>query len=218
MPLHRISELDNGFILGLWRITEPPEDLVQIARLSSEELNFYQRLNNHQRKLHWLAWRALLKDMVNKPYLEIDYTANGKPFVRNVSLQISVSHSGPWAACITHPSQPTGVDLEAIRPRILKVKERFLSGKELQWHNSYLNNLRHLILLWCIKEAIYKFAGINGLDFRNQISIPPFVSLTQGQILCELQLTHYHSTKILIKYEDIDSEHVMAYVAEQESV
>lgn len=218
MPLHKITKLDNGYTLGLWQITEQPEDLIQITHLTSDEFSFYQQLNNHQRKLHWLAWRALLKNLVNNPNLEIDYSAYGKPLVRNISLQISVSHSGPWAACMTHPSQPTGVDIEGIHPRILKVKERFLSDKELQWHVSYSNSLRHLILLWCIKEAIYKFAGINGLDFRNQINIPPFTSLTQGQILCQLRTTHNHSTKILIKYENIDSEYVLAYVAESEPI
>jgi len=218
MPLHRISSLKNGYTLGLWHITEKPEELLALASLSTEEQGFYQQLSNTQRRLHWLAWRALIKKLTGNPAIEITYQENGKPLVRDQSLQISVSHAGPWAACLLHSSEPVGVDVESVRPRILKIKERFLSSREIQWHAKSTDDLRHLTILWCIKEAVFKFAGISGLDYRNQINILPFHSLSEGQASCQLIPRDGYLKEILLYYEDIDSEHVIAYVAETNSV
>ncbi len=218
MPLHKISSLKHGYTLGLWHITEKPEELLTLAHLSTEEQGYYQQLSNTQRRLHWLAWRALIKKLTGNPEIEIVYQENGKPQVRDQSLQISISHTGPWAACLTHSNEPVGVDVESIRPRILKIKERFLSSREIEWHAPSTHDLRHLTILWCIKEAVFKFAGISGLDYRNQINILPFQSLREGHASCQLIPHDGYLKEILLYYENIDPEHVIAYVAATNSI
>ena len=214
MPVYKISSLNKGYTLGIWHIKETPEELLPWAYLSKHETIYYQQLNNTRRKLHWLAWRALVKRMTENPLLEISYDPNGRPTLCKHSLQISVSHAGPWVACLVHPKKPTGVDVESVSPRIQKVKERFLSPQELEWHAAATNHLRHLTILWCIKESVYKYASISGLDFRNQIVVLPFNSGNDGEAFCQLIQNNGEFTLISLNYEDIDSEHVIARIAD----
>ncbi|MGC8864574.1 MAG: 4'-phosphopantetheinyl transferase superfamily protein [Bacteroidales bacterium] len=212
MPLHQITPTEGGFTVGLWQISEDPATLLAMAHLSEEERLYLVQIKNTIRQLHWLAWRALLRQMLGSPHTKILYDEKGRPFLQNQPFQISVSHAGPWAACQIHPNQPAGVDVESIRPRIAKVKERFLSKKELQKHASFLSNLRHLTILWCIKEAVFKWADMPGLDFRNQIHILPFLSQPQGLASCLLKSSDNVETQIELHYENIDAEHIIAYV------
>lgn len=212
MPLHRILPVEGGFTLGLWQISEEPATLLALAHLSEEEHDFLAQIKNTTRQQHWLAWRALLRQMLGNPYTKIVYDEKGKPFLENEPLQISVSHAGTWAACQIHPHLSAGVDVESIRPRILRVKERFLSQEELHEHASSLSDLRHLTVLWCIKEAVFKWAAEPGLDFRNQIHILPFSNQPPGKALCILKSNHNQRTSLLLHYENIDAEHIIAYV------
>lgn len=212
MPLHRMVPTEGGFTLGLWQISEDPATLLTLAHLSEEENHFLAQVKNTTRKLHWLAWRALLRQMLGNHQIKIVYDEHGKPYLLHQPMHISVSHAGPWAACQLHPIQRAGVDVESVRPRIMRIKERFLSPEELQEHSPFISDLRHLTILWCIKEAVYKWAGQPGLDFRNQIYILPFSSQTDGRASCFLKSSDKKKTQIDLKYENIDKEHIIAYV------
>jgi 4'-phosphopantetheinyl transferase len=63
-----------------------------------------------------------------------------------------------------------GIDIERMRPRIEKVRERFLHTEE----SASINKdkvLEQLTLAWCAKEALYKLYGQRNLDFRENIRV-----------------------------------------------
>lgn len=212
MPLHRMVLTEGGYTLGLWQISEDLATLLTLAHLSEEEHHYLARIANTTRQLHWLAWRALLRQMLGNPQIKIVYDEHGKPHLLHQPMHISVSHAGPWAACQLHPYQRAGVDVELIQARILKLKERFLSPEELLEHAPSLSDLGHLTALWCIKEAIFKWASQPSLDFRNQIYILPFHSQTNGRASCLLKSNDEKEIQIDLQYENIDKEHIITYV------
>jgi phosphopantetheinyl transferase (holo-ACP synthase) len=60
-----------------------------------------------------------------------------------------------------------------VRDKVLKIREKFLSVRELE----ELRNAtaEKYTLYWAAKEAIYKAHGTEGLIFAEQIAIEPFL-------------------------------------------
>lgn len=76
---------------------------------------------------------------------------------------VSLSHGGQWAVAAYHPLLPVGVDVEGPRAQIDRVVNRVASDREVA-------DLDHRFL-WGAKEAIYKAAGLAGLDWRQGIDV-----------------------------------------------
>lgn len=115
-------------------------------------------------------------------FREIGHFANGAPFLFGQTSRISVTHTGHLLAVATLPKTPEanlsefsprtamGIDAERLdRQQVLRVRERFLSEKELGMIPS--GNLESHIIAWTAKEAAYKAAMTEGLDFRNDITL-----------------------------------------------
>jgi 4'-phosphopantetheinyl transferase EntD len=66
-----------------------------------------------------------------------------------------------------------GIDIEKIKPRIEKVRDKFINPEEDRLIGKE-RELEQLTLAWCAKEALYKLFGIRNLDFREnmQVEIP----------------------------------------------
>ena len=62
-----------------------------------------------------------------------------------------------------------GIDVELIRPKIEFIKHKFLSGAEQQLLPT--PDAQMLTLLWSCKEAVYKWYGRGGVDFKSHILI-----------------------------------------------
>jgi phosphopantetheinyl transferase len=101
----------------------------------------------------------------------------GKPFLKGLPNQISLSNSFPYVAVQVHPGQSVGIDLEQPRPKLFSVMQRVLTDSE--WKDG-ANNLKKLCIYWCAKEAMYKIYGKRSLIFTEQILIKPFSLGTQG--------------------------------------
>lgn len=133
---------------------------------------------------------ALWKEMAYQVYSEngkdgfreIGHYRNGAPFVYGEDCRISISHADRLLVVATLPPTPEvdlssftpraamGVDAEATdRAQVLKIRERFLSDAELDMIPA--GDLQANIIAWTAKEAIYKAAMTEGLDFRTQIVI-----------------------------------------------
>ena len=87
-----------------------------------------------------------------------------KPYLNNCNYNISISHTGHFAAIIISQSHSTGIDIERITERVERVKHKFLSENELSNINSK-SERTHLALLWAAKEAAYKILNIPQLSF-----------------------------------------------------
>ncbi|MEI7500856.1 MAG: 4'-phosphopantetheinyl transferase superfamily protein [Bacteroidota bacterium] len=188
MPFIREINPSDGIRAGIWLITETAGELHSLVQLNEPEQILYQSFKNDLRKRHWLAYRALLRQLISPFPSDISYNENGKPFLNSGSHYISVSHAGEYAAAVCCKTNPVGIDIEQIKERVERVKERFLLKKEVD-SISITNRLEHLYVHWCGKEALYKLNGTPELDFRNDIHIHPFDYLCNSNHTCKATLT-----------------------------
>ncbi|MDE5552498.1 MAG: 4'-phosphopantetheinyl transferase superfamily protein [Muribaculaceae bacterium] len=112
----------------------------------------------------------------------IDHTDSGAPLLEDSCQRISVSHT-PHFLCIAQLPRTPEADLNVFNPRtamgidceksdreqVLKIRERFLSERELS--SIPADNVEANVLAWTCKEAIYKAALTPGLDFRACIEL-----------------------------------------------
>jgi len=196
MAVHKINwnSLANGW--GVWEIDENEEGLTDLI-LPDDACP--EEIGNPRKRLEWLAGRALLKKMIEENrlvYQGIVKDEFGKPFLRNLPHQISLSNSFPFVAVQIHPSRSVGIDLEQPRPKLFSVMRRVLTDGE--WSDG-ANNLRKLCVYWCAKEALYKIYGKRSLIFTEQILIRPFslgeVGILEGAIKDEVGIT-----EVLLNY------------------
>ena len=179
MPVVKINWNSNANGWGVWQIEETEEELAMLILLADA---CPDEIANPRKRLEWMAGRVLLKKMVednNLPYQGILKDEFGKPFLRDLQHQISLSNSYPFVAVQIHPEKSVGIDLEQPRPKLFDVMRRVLTHDE--W-NDGANNLRKLCVYWCAKEALYKIYGKRSLIFTEQILIRPF-ALGQTGIL-----------------------------------
>jgi phosphopantetheinyl transferase (holo-ACP synthase) len=121
----------------------------------------------------------VVRKVLEMPEAKIVYTENGRPYLEDCSVSVSISHSHDKLALLfSHHSADVGVDVEKVRDKVLKIKERFLSPAELE--RLERSNVEVYILYWAIKEAVYKAAHIAGLIFAEQIFVEPFTFSTNG--------------------------------------
>ena len=102
----------------------------------------------------------IARDAQGKPYV---LEAGGQGEARRSSLEISLSHSGPWAAC-SLGAAPSGVDVETDRRATLDIARRFFSEEEhlslkAQWDRDPEEGRRALLRHWTLKEGYAKCTG-----------------------------------------------------------
>ncbi|WP_316742588.1 4'-phosphopantetheinyl transferase family protein [Pedobacter antarcticus] len=180
MPVIYKHEIDEQTILAVWKIEEQEQELIAGLQLKQHELDFIASLNKGKRLLHWLSTRLLLRTLLNtSAYIDVRMDDHGKPFLADSSFQISLSHSYDYAAVMIGRTKSVGVDIELIKPKIQSIKQKFLSSTELGELNLEINSL---YICWCAKEAIYKWYGKKGLEFRKHIRLLPFTPSDQGEL------------------------------------
>lgn len=131
-------------------------------------------------------WREMARQIFcengRDGYRDIGHFSNGAPFLFGTPTRISVTHTDHLYAVALLPKTPEadlslfsprtalGIDAERLdRQQVIKVREKFLSEKELEIVSP--DDLEANIIAWTAKEALYKAAMTEGLDFRNGISI-----------------------------------------------
>jgi len=183
---------ENNCKIALWEITETLEELLQLSHVISTA-NF----NTEKRKKEWIASRLLLNEI--NPNYSISYNAFGAPELNNNSY-ISISHSKGLVAIIISQQQ-VGIDIEEISEKALRVSSKFVST----------NNLKALTaekatLIWCCKEAVFKWHQKGEVDFIADIKLHPFESMEKGEITAE-----FKNTQLILNYQKIHN-HYLVYV------
>jgi len=203
MPVFQKKNISDIALLGVWEITESPEMLRQQIHLNEEEENLYNSFNNDTRRIHWLSYRVLLKELINEEeYSHIIYDKNGKPFLSYNSHHLSVSHSGKYSAVIVSKENQVGIDIEKIQPKIEKVISKFLTEKEIAQLGSE-SLIEKFCICWCAKEALYKLYGKRQLLFNENIRLLPFIFSERGSLSGEIVTKKFHR-KFLLQFEKID--------------
>lgn len=211
MPVVYHKKIDEQTSLAVWKITETEEELISGLQLKQHELSLIDSLSKGKRTLHWLSTRLLLRTMLDtQDYIDCQMDEHGKPYLVNSNTQISLSHSYDYAAVIISRDKKVGIDIELIKHKIKSIKHKFLSDVELA-QKQIGDNTNGLYVCWCAKEAIYKWNGKKGLEFRQHIHIKPFKLKDEGtlQALVELE----DGTRALdVGYFKTDDGYMLGYV------
>ncbi len=135
---------------------------------------------SNSRKLEFLSVRALLADLLGKD-ARIVYNKNNKPFLKDGSRFISITHSHKLTAILTSTNEKVGIDLEYMSSNIGAFAFKFLNRKEKVTKDSETRKY-HMYIHWCAKESLYKICDKEGINFRKNITIEPFEVKESGEI------------------------------------
>jgi 4'-phosphopantetheinyl transferase len=172
--------LNEFSILGVWKIEEDIEALLELVVLDTDERKRYKSFSSNSRKLEFLSVRALLSELLGKD-AKIVYNKNNKPFLKDGSRFISISHSHKLTAILLSTNEKVGIDLEYMSTNIAAIAFKFLNRREKV--TKELENRRyHLYIHWCAKEALYKICDKEGISIRKNLTIEPFELKESGEI------------------------------------
>jgi phosphopantetheinyl transferase len=105
-----------------------------------------------------------------------DYLPSGKPFFPDSNTDLSLSHSENITVCQISDSLQCGIDIQHLREKIIRVKEKFLNPVELDFVNVIPADEQAPLLtaMWSCKEALFKMYGVGFIDYVNLFTIHPF--------------------------------------------
>lgn len=211
MPIVFNRKIDDQTILAVWKIEETEEELLASLQLKQHELDVIASLSNGKRALHWLGTRVLLRTMLNTAdYIDCRMDEHGKPYLVNSDTHISLSHSYDYAAVIVGKDRKVGVDIELIKHKIKSIKHKFLSDVELA-QKQIGDNTDGLYVSWCAKEAIYKWHGKKGLEFKQHIHIKPFKLKNEGSLQALVDLPE-GTQELTVSYFKTNDGYMLGYV------
>ena len=139
------------------------------ARLSPEERQHWQGLQEPLRQQQFLLSRALLRQFlamrlaIPPTALHICQDQHGKPQLHDHAWHFNLSHSGSWLVLALCQQGPLGIDLElGLRPRDpLPLARRFYAQSEYEWLCTLPTQEQEgaFYRLWSRKEAVLKAHG-----------------------------------------------------------
>ena len=156
------------------------------------QLNKFAEVNNlnQKREIETKGKQYLINHLLNKE-IEIQYDENGKHYLLNEYKHISITHSHDKIAIIINDFEKTGIDIELIRDKILKIKHKFLAESELI---NAENDPEKLLIYWGAKESLYKIYGLKELDFIKNLYINAFIKNHSGTIVGNINMTNFNKS------------------------
>lgn len=209
MALYLHKELDDDAQLYVWEITETEQELLASTAVPDDELEELSFTRSEARRKEKLATRALLNEIFPEK-LYLGHHDNGKPFLQNTAMEISISHTERFVAILLHPDEDLGIDIECLNRDFSAVEKKALSEDEIEDLSDKKRTLQ-LAIYWCAKEAIYKRMSLYGVDFAEQIEIERFNPDDEGEL--DATFTYKDGTELELElcYEVIE-DHVMVWV------
>ncbi len=223
MPLfyqHNINEFSR---LGIWNIAETEDFFLEKVFLQRE-------ISHPHKRLQHLAGRYLLQLLFSDfPYDLIMIADTRKPFLINEAYHFSISHCGDFAAAIVSRKSRVGIDIELVKPMIQKIRSKFLSNAEMQLLSESevisgevipkINNVPSqspssgfLTLCWSAKEALYKWFGSGGVDFKAHMQLSKPIDFKSGEFIRSSYTFSKTEQVHLVVMSKTFNEMVMSYV------
>ena len=213
MALYLEKELGDTAKLAVWKITETEEQLMELSSTPSDEMEEISFIKSESLRKQRLAVRALLNELFGeKVYLA--HHDNGKPYIENDSINISISHTDKYVAVILDQNDEVGIDIESLDRDFSAVEKRALSEDEIDdLDDDKMEKNFQLAIYWCAKEAIFKKISKYNVDFAEQIEIEKFRNNEEG----ELEATFIHKDgyeeEYKLEYMTFDR-HLLVWVTE----
>ncbi|MDG1475746.1 MAG: 4'-phosphopantetheinyl transferase superfamily protein [Vicingaceae bacterium] len=195
MPIYQINNVSETVTVAVWKITETEENLLKELIDNGFDKNSLYQTKNKQRLKQWLATRLLLNHFFEEA--NISYDDLGKPHLDN-NWNISISHSNEFVAINLNKNDSCGIDIEKITPKIERIKHKFLNDIDLET----VTSLKHLILYWGAKEALYKLYGKKEVLFIENLFINNF-SEKSSSFNGEIKMLDFQ-TEIPMNWEKVE--------------
>ncbi len=175
MPL---LQKHTGPLWGIWKIEESSDTLLSLLQNGEACLSQLALIHAEQRRREWLASRVLLQELTGGP-ARIAYRPDGAPFLPDLPLHISISHTKGYAAVLSQERPAAGIDIEYRSGRVSKIRSRFMNPEEEAGIDKE-HETEHLLLHWCAKETLFKMIGREEVDFLRHLHVRPFPYAEEG--------------------------------------
>ena len=209
MGLYLKKELDNEAVIGVWQITETEEELKELSSTPSDEMEEISFIRSESLRKQRLAVRALLNTLFDeKVYLS--HHDNGKPYLENNPVNISITHTEKYVAVILHEEENVGIDIESLDRDFSAVEKKALSEDEIDDLEDDKRN-EQLAIYWCAKEAVFKLLSRYNVDFAEQIEIERFRPRGEGELEATFTSKKDEEEEFDLEYITFDR-HVLVWV------
>lgn len=172
MPLLHTRICGEATELAVWDIRESEEEL-RATYGDPEPDSELHRIHVDARQQEWLASRLLVRELSGIDKMAKDPL--GAPQLPDHPLWLSISHCRGFAAVGVSLDGPLGIDIEEMRPRILRIRKKFTGEAEEAWLADVTREedslIRFLTINWSVKEAVFKKYHKHHLGFRSAIFI-----------------------------------------------
>ncbi len=202
MPLFYQHNINHNTKIAVWHITEAEDFFLSKVPLQNAITHWHKRLQH-------LAGRYLLQELYpDFPYHLIEIADTRKPFLPDEKYHFSISHCSDYAAVIISGEKRVGIDIELVTSKINLIQQKFLSEEEIglvnnQW--SMVNGeIQLLTLLWSCKEAVFKWYGNGGVDFKKNIIIKK-ISMSDDAGIVDCLFAKEGETQLKIEYHFFDN-------------
>ena len=135
---------------------------------------------------------------------------NGKPYLENNPVNISITHTEKYVAVILHEEENVGIDIESLDRDFSAVEKKALSEDEIDDLEDEKRN-EQLAIYWCAKEAVFKLLSRYNVDFAEQIEIERFRPRGEGELEATFTSKKDDEEEFDLEYITFDR-HVLVWV------
>ena len=183
---------ENNCQIAIWKMNKSLDDLIKLSN-KIDNLKF----KTEKRKNEFLSSRLLLNKLL--PNTIVSYNTYGAPEIDDDNF-ISISHSKNLTAIIISKNK-VGLDIEKISEKALKLSSKFIAKDQ---HKPL--SKEKATLIWCCKEAVYKWFQKGKINFVADIKINPFIIKDEGSLIVE-----FRNQQLTLYYKKIN-EHFLVYL------
>lgn len=198
----------NGFVVVL-EATDDWQKYIDALNLDNEELDLLKTMKNFRKK-EFLSARYGFQQLLDRP-AKIIKDRYGKPWIKDDSNFISISHSVDRLAIIYHEKR-CGIDIQLEQEKILNLAPKFITAEEIsEIPEDEVMGCTHYY--WGAKESLFKAYGEKKVDFKKHLNVP-LMSLENPQVLeAQVKKENYEGTYNL-HFEKLE-EYYLAYAIEK---
>ncbi|HTO35916.1 MAG TPA: 4'-phosphopantetheinyl transferase superfamily protein [Flavobacterium sp.] len=175
MPFYKSIQISDDITAYFWQITEDYQTLFRSVRLKDTSLARLEKMKSESHQKGFLAVRMLLEHLGYSDF-DLFYDEFGKPHLQRKekrekeaeTLNISISHSFDFSCICISKNIPIGIDIEILKPKILKIAPRFMDVSHLEGLSEDDQILKATII-WGIKESVFKIKNEKGISFPEHI-------------------------------------------------
>lgn len=174
MPLYKAVTIQGDTRLLIWKITETAEELSAGVALKEVCRSRIDKMRSEEHRKGFMSVRRLLQEAGYTDY-DLYYAEDGKPHLTD-GKNISITHSFGFSAIIIS-SRNVGIDMELRREKVVRIAAKFIDAEFSYLDPAQADDyIRRLIVIWGVKEAIFKMVSREGISFKGHIKVLPFLA------------------------------------------